>query len=163
MRDSRGWTPEVSDAVWADLRPKIDKFGFAVIGIFDPDSGGDANWAYTVGLSSRGMAELVMHGLPMELLHGWVNRVGHTSLERGADEELGRRNDSSLLWLIPVDEPLDPRYPLSLARHWAAAHDQPLRAIQLVWADLENRWPWDDDFDPVLAGLQPVRGTAVPE
>lgn len=132
----------------SDLRRALDEHGWLVVD--GPDGA-----ASTVGLTTRGLPELVVLGLPAEvggaLLHDLAERLLHGDL---ADVEVADGE--------PVDGLLDGRPPVLLTVRQdlpspAAGVFGTARLRQLVWPDRDGRMPWDPgfahaDLQPLLAG-----------
>lgn len=64
-------------------RAQIEEQGFTIIPIFDP-SGEKPNFAYTVGLTHKGLPELIVGGqLDLQLLAQILHHMAHLSIEEG--------------------------------------------------------------------------------
>lgn len=113
-----------------------------------------APYAYTIGLTRRGLPELLVTGVSPYHATWVLNTIARRAL---AGKELvpGRQ-----IWLpagarLELVEVTTPDAHMDMA---VAVEGPGLRAIQLVWADDRRRWPWAADFDG--GGLiQPVLGT----
>ena len=99
-------------------------------------------WAYTVGLTRLGHAELVVTGLPVRRATAYLNAVGDyavstSALMAGDTFALG---DEVFFDIVEVDHPsLHLRVAVDLlGRH--------LHALQLVWRDDRGKTPWDKGF-----------------
>lgn len=125
------------------LRQLIDEHGWAIQGV-EPD-GGRPGWAYTVGLTVKGLPELVVTGVSMshaaELLNFAAGLVTEgTGLPGGLDVEV-----------------------VTVARPWAhlryavTVYGEDIKALQLVYPDTAGRWPWDAGY-AMPGGPQPVLG-----
>lgn len=95
---------------------------------------------YTVGLTAHGHPELIVFGLPPDISRPVLQDLaadliaGRRSLTAGqsADDII----DGHRVLLVPVSEP-DRHLPVA-----AQLHPGNLRALQLVWPDRHERWPW---------------------
>ncbi|RSD13510.1 DUF4262 domain-containing protein [Amycolatopsis eburnea] len=110
-------------------------------------------WAYTIGLSGYGLPELVTTGLPLEEAAELLNDLASHTLHASPPEP-GERiplRDGPVVEVVPLTEP-------SAHLVFAVALYGPeIRALQLVHADEQGRWPWSPDFRDGRGG-QPVLG-----
>jgi hypothetical protein len=110
-------------------------------------------YAYTVGLAGHDRPELVVTGLPYDRAAALLNGIAGQFLETGppAPGDLVPLPGGQRAEIVRVAEP---------AVHLvvAAALGAPgFSALQLVYADDQGRWPWDQDFRGGRGG-QPVLG-----
>jgi Domain of unknown function (DUF4262) len=135
----------------AYLTGLMAEFGWAVQGVerdrIHPP------WAYTVGLTLRGLPELVLTGLPLRRAAGLLNEVAghvaHAEAPKPGDQIPWR--DGPLMEIVKVAEP---------SAHLVMAVElfgTDLRALQVVHADDRGHWPWDVGYRGVRGG-QPVLG-----
>ncbi|MDT7803783.1 MAG: hypothetical protein QOI78_7216 [Actinomycetota bacterium] len=110
-------------------------------------------WAYTVGLSGYGLPELVVTGLPLRAAANLLNDMASHSVH-AAPPDPGERiplRGGPRIEVVPLAEP-------SAHLVFAVALYGPeIRALQLVHADDQGRWPWSPDFRDGFGG-QPVLG-----
>ncbi|WP_112268774.1 DUF4262 domain-containing protein [Lentzea terrae] len=135
----------------ATLRRCIDARGWAVQAV-ERDRA-HPPWAYTVGLTVRGLPELVVTGLPVlaagRLLDDTAEHFSHSCVPSP-----GQR------FSLPGGPLLEV---VRVARPWAhllvsaRLYGEGIAALQLVHADESGRWPWDRSYAGVLGG-QPVLG-----
>lgn len=135
----------------ATLRRCIDARGWAVQ-VVERDRA-HPPWAYTVGLTVRGLPELVVTGMPVlaagRLLDDTAEHLSHSCVPSP-----GRR------FSLPGGPLLEV---VRVARPWAhllvsaRLYGEGIAALQLVHADESGRWPWDRSYAGVLGG-QPVLG-----
>jgi len=133
------------------LRDGVADRGWLVQGV--EGSGSYPPWAYTIGLSGYGLPELVVTGLPMleaaELLNDLALHALHAS-PPSPGEQIPLRG-GPLIEVVPLAEP-------SVHLVFAVALYGPeIRALQLVHADPQGRFPWSPDYRDGRAG-QPVLG-----
>jgi hypothetical protein len=110
-------------------------------------------WAYTVGLTPRGLPELVVTGMPLleagRLLDDTAEHLAHT-----CPPSPGQR------FAPPGGPQLEV---VRVARPWAhlvvaaRLYGEGIQALQLVHADSGGRWPWEAGYGGVPGG-QPVLG-----
>jgi hypothetical protein len=139
---------ESYERVVADLAETVREHGWAVRVVYG--EGQRPPWAYTVGLGASGLPELVVTGLPaeraVELLNDWAEHL----LESGVAPAPGERPAAALEYAEVAE-------PDAHLVHAVALYGEGRRAVQLVWADEEGRWPWE----PGVGG-QPVLGARSP-
>src|SRR2546423_1074392 len=125
----------------------IDRVGWAVTAVVptadDPGSG----FAYTVGLTAKGLPELVIAGLDptiaMALLNDLAGRVYHhaaqfTHGQRIADLLVGY---DAVIVAGPATDDLRP------ATAYARYSAEQVRLQQVVWPDQHGRFPWDAGYE----------------
>ncbi|HTQ17285.1 DUF4262 domain-containing protein [Mycobacterium sp.] len=131
-----------------ELHSKVLKNGWAVQYI-ESDR---RPFAYTVGLTQRGLPELLVTGVVPRRAVRMLNSAAQQALEVGTPSP-GMRFTLSIgrhVELVEINHP-------DVHLKFAVALYGPLRALQLVWADERDRWPWSADFDDGR-GTQPVLG-----
>lgn len=142
------------EKVLEQILARIARDRFATVGVHG--SRCTAEFTYTVGLTEHGLPELIVTGQRPELANRLVRLWGDYLL----DESLvlpgeWLHAEPFVLEAVQVKEP---------QQHLRVAHrfygDQ-LRALQLVWADPDGRWPWDPGFRARSAG-QPLLGDRGP-
>lgn len=136
----------------ASLDDMIARYGWAVQGVFgSPDAPG---FSYTVGLSQKGLPEIIVFGLPPQVAHVFLNSLGRRFTTDGVpplDVDLLDVAERYPARLVPVPRPAADQY------LYQALHRYPeYTAVQLVWTDEHSRYPWDDGFDPALVSRQPI-------
>ncbi len=146
--------PKPTDEGDRKLLENVEKYGWHVVLIT-----GDKNtpgWAFSVGLyHTFKHPEIVIFGLPKDRMHAFINCIGNDV--RGGKVYRSGVGDTELLpgyttmfeavekiWYGPV---------LGWATWFYDGDDFP--ALQCIWPDKNNRFPWDEDFEPLLAADQP--------
>ena len=137
----------------ARMAGMVEEYGWAIQGVE-----GDRvhpPWAYTVGLTLRGLPELVVTGVRLlkarDLLNEWAYEAVHRG-ERLAPGQLLRCPHGSEVEIVELAHP-----DAHLATAVALFQGATLRALQLVWSDDRGHWPWDVGFRSRRGG-QPVLG-----
>ena len=129
----------------------IEKYGWAVQGI---EAGKNTPaWGYTVGLSGRGLPELVVTGLkPARLMTLLNDLAAHATHAEGPKpgSQVQLRN-GPLLEFVELSEPS--AHLFTAVRMFGPQ----IRAIQAVHADDRGQWPWSRGFRGGRGG-QPVLG-----
>lgn len=137
----------------ADMRDKVAKHGWGVVGVFPTPGDPGPGFAYTVGLSEKGLPELVMYGLPTEVAHDIVNMVAKSMVDKESAPPVGEPIygvASAPLMPIGLKDATDLSMVCSLYGSVASA-------IQLVWPDKAGAWPWDEHYS-ISADKQPILG-----
>lgn len=125
----------------------IRDVGWAVMGIGPGPT--TPPFAYTAGLTERGFPELFISGLPIEVMHTFLNQLGRRIVDRGAGFHHGQRltdiaQDGYETMLIDGHAHRGDPAPLSFA---AARYGYPLRVQQMVWQDEKRHYPWEPGYD----------------
>ena len=136
------------DDVYAEQRKYVEKFGQGIIGVFaaedDPNKDGFVPFMYTVGRSERGKPDLVIYG-PLRPEHAGtiLNMVDefdkHTPVKAGdrLGGLIGTADGTPYdLTLIDVD-------PEECEMNVALAMYDDVTAMQVVWPDDDNKFPWE--------------------
>jgi hypothetical protein len=131
----------------------ISKVGFGFIpGTYKKPSGEDVPFLYTVGMAAHGLPEIVISGLPHELA-GQSLQDTATLLLQGeirtnvADDRFLQELD---VYFVPV-----PSEKAALLLEIATARaGAPVDAIQIVWPDAFNKFPWDADCTEKIRSMQ---------
>src|SRR3954447_13322413 len=123
-------------------RKLIDRHGHAVQAVMGtPTSPG---WAYTVGLHRHGLPELIIvGGLTVADQHGILNELA-LRMRAGERFEAGERESTLLVGFEAVFvEVAD-----ASTEDFAVANrlQSGFRALQVVWPDHDNRFPWEPGY-----------------
>jgi hypothetical protein len=138
------------------MRGLITTHGWAVQGVYRDRL--HPPWAYTLGLTARGLPELVVTGMQVRhatcLLNEIASHVLHAELPRPGERM--PLAGGPLIEFVTVTEP---------AAHLNLAVDlygpQIIQAVQIVHADDRGHWPWDRYYRGIRGG-QPVLGIRSP-
>lgn len=134
------WVRGYREELWRLLK----RYGWVVQHV-SPDGPGEYDYAYTVGLSSRGIPEMVIFGLPTRVAQTILNAAARRAL--GGDVPAPGTVIRGLVqgYGLAVLEVRDVRG-LALVHDVVEAGGLP-RACQLVFPDREGRWPWSAGSD----------------
>jgi hypothetical protein len=137
------------------LLEDIASHGWHVIRV--PERGVTPGWAFTIGLyRSFQHPELVIFGLPLEVMHRILNQLGDDvakGLEFSAHSESDRVLENYTCAFRPVASPwLRPFLGYAL---WFYSNEA-FPALQCLWPDRAGHLPDDPAFDPDLKSLQPL-------
>jgi len=123
----------------------IEEFGCSVVSVKRTQHG--LGWSYTIGVfDTCGQPELIAVGLVPETAHFALNAAAKL-LRAGVDLTSGRHGD--LVGEVECEfRPVDPKW-IEQLMGWAMWYyggiDFPV--LQVVYPDLENRFPTDEGFD----------------
>ena len=105
-------------------------------------------YANTIGLTDRGLPELLVTGLSPQRAARLLNRVAQRAVD-GDPPSAGMQLTvcaGPLVEIIEVEHP-DPHMNFGLV-----FYGNELRALQLVWSDARGRWPWTRTFNDGRGG-----------
>ena len=136
------------------IEADIAKYGWHVIKVMEDDEG--PGFAYSIGLHrSFGHPEVIVFGLPLDLMHRMVNTIG-AEVRRGERFAAGSRSDAVL-----VGRPVEFR---SVAAGWLDEffgqairyHGGPAcAALQCCWPDRAGRFPGQAGVEAGCRAAQP--------
>lgn len=163
---SDDWDPATLDAYDRRMLGLVEKFGFAVQGVF-PDTnsgGGEPGFCYTVGLAAQRLPELILFGLPPTVAQSLLNDLG-SRMRAGTTQVAAGDTVWGLVRGYPVRlvEVTDSREHLTISNRFAGGPSA-VAALQVVFPDAQGRWPWESESGvsglPVL-GPVPAEGREV--
>lgn len=133
----------------------IEKFGLSVILIQATDY--LPSFAYSIGLWQKfGHPEIICFGLSIETLHGLINDAAEM-VKNGGTIETGKQYDdffeSDTTEFVKVDSRNLPDY-FGTAIDFYDSGD--FSALQLVWTDRNNKFPWNEGFEKEYIYKQPL-------
>lgn len=136
-------------------KTNIEKFGLQVITVNNTDY--SPSFAYSVGLfETYNQPEIICFGLPQKLGHEIINDVAEL-IKQGQTIKTKTNYDNifknSRAEFLPVDE-------RNIDDYFGAAlnyYDKiKFPAVQLVWTDRNNKFPWEDNFEEAFLYDQPL-------
>jgi hypothetical protein len=136
-------------------RSDIEKYGLTVIIVKGTDY--LPSFAYSIGLWSKfGHPELISFGLRPETLHSIINIAGDI-VRRGETIQTGKAYtnifERGKAEFVFVDK-------TNLGNYFGYAIDfyntADFPALQLVWTDRNDKFPWDNGFESEFAYRQPL-------
>ena len=134
---------------------QIGEHGWAVPAINSDDP--QPSWAYSVGMwLTCQSAELVICGVPVRNAAGIINAIGSRvadGYEIGSDEVLTDVCPAPLA-VRPVDLSWRKTSLFAVSDEFYGFVRPPY--LQVVWADRNGRFPWEQRFQPGFAGMQPL-------
>ncbi|MBS7565641.1 DUF4262 domain-containing protein [Mucilaginibacter sp. Bleaf8] len=136
-------------------RLNIEKYGLQVIMV--SSTGYLPSFAYSIGLwQNYNHPEIICFGLSNDLGHAIINDVA-AIIKQGERIDTGKEYDdifnASRAAFLPV-APAGVGDYFNAAINYYGHHDFP--ALQLVWTDRNDRFPWEEDFEEVFIYKQPL-------
>lgn len=137
------------------LLSDVAEYGWHVAKILDTDK--TPGWAFSVGLYKNfNHPEIVIFGLDDELMHSVINSVGEDVRDGKSfvvDGLYPDLIDAYSCTFKPVNQ-LWYYHFLGYANWFYDGEDYP--ALQCIWPDKNNRFPWDPAFNPDWLWAQPL-------
>jgi len=133
----------------------IEKFGWSVVMIKETDY--SPAFAYTIGIwETHGKPEIIAFGLDTRSLHILVNQAA--DIYKAGDEIEMKKSyddffDDNNVQFIEVDKDNIPDYFGYAIEYYGSKY---FPAIQFVWTDNQNKFPWEIDFETSLFHKQPL-------
>jgi hypothetical protein len=123
------------------MRGIVAEHGHAVQQVA-PDEG--LGWSYTIGLHAAGLPELIiMGGLALDGQRRTLNGLAER-MRAGESLPIGERDPTVLkgfdVTYVEVADTTTEDFAIALRLQ------SDFRALQVVWPDLENRFPWDPGY-----------------
>lgn len=140
-----------------DIRDKIARYGHAVQQV--GGAPGSPVWSYTIGLRAVLLPELIIVGGVAGQAQQQILNTLAARMRTGDELAVGKR-DPAVLEGVEVTylEVADTTTELfTIANHVQSA----FRALQVVWPDTENRFPWEPGYG-FAPGAQPLLGEPPP-
>jgi Domain of unknown function (DUF4262) len=139
----------------AKLAADIEKFGWSVMLL--EATGYLPSFAYTIGLwKNYNHPEIISFGLNTETLHLIINDASEI-VKSGTIIEIGKiYNDffeDSATQFIDVESQNIPDY-FGQAINYYKTNE--FKAIQLVWTDRNNSFPWENNYEKEFEFIQPM-------
>ncbi|MCH7391140.1 DUF4262 domain-containing protein [Acinetobacter dispersus] len=144
------------DALINTIKLNIEKYGLQVIGISATDY--LPSFSYSIGLfESYQHPEIICFGLPTDLAHTIINDVANL-IKNGEKIALNQEYGDQIFketraQFLPVDVKNIEDYFGAALNYYQ--HDN-FSALQLVWADRNNKLPWEDGFEEEFIYDQPL-------
>lgn len=130
---------EARNAHVGELWRLVKRHGWAVQHVL-ASGAGEVDYAYTVGLTGRGLPELVIFGLGHDAARSVLNAVAGRLVAGEQVEAPARLRGVVKGYDVTVMTVTDFQL-LPLA--FKVAGVPSIRALQIVWPDGQGRWPWE--------------------
>ena len=141
-------TEQIRDVIEGD----IARVGWSLMGI---GAGEDfPTFLYTVGLKDYSLPDIIVVGLPPQWIGGFINEFIE-SLVEGKKLEMGKTYEDVLNGFPVRVGAVSEEWKEELMTATGARHRDGFEAIQLIWADKNNNFPGDKDYD-IPAERQPL-------
>lgn len=135
----------------------IARVGWSDMGIFPAKGQSGLPFNYTVGFKERDHPEVLIMGLDMQTMHGILGVV-YNQIKSGTrfipDTYYNFVLNGHRVAFLEIKEPLDTGYPMTMCRHLEGE----FKALQLVWPDAKDQFPWHEDFEKKLLDRQVLLG-----
>ena len=150
------------DASDRKLLSSIERVGWHVVMV--PEEGNTPGWAFSVGLfQSFSHPEVVVFGLPLELSGQVINSIGE-EIRAGKTFEAGSEHREILDEVRCTFRHVNARWYrafLGASGWYYRGPDFP--ALQCIWPDRKQNYPWEPGFDLTWLWAQPLLFEAEPE
>lgn len=143
------------DELLLQTKNNIDKFGLQVIMV--SGSNYSPSFAYSIGLfETYHQPEIICFGLPQKLGHEIINDVA-ALIKKGDTIKTGTNYDnifknSRAEFLAVDDRNIDDYFGAALKYYDKIKFP----AVQLVWTDRNDKFPWEDNFEKEFLYDQPL-------
>ena len=137
-----------------DTELNIEKYGLQVIMV--KPTAYLSSFAYSVGLSKTyNHPEIIIFGLSNDLGHEIINDVAEL-IKKGEIIEIGKIytnifKNSKATFLRVDKRNIEDYFGVALEYY----NETPFDAIQLIWTDRNDKFPWEENFEEVFDYIQP--------
>lgn len=136
------------------IKGDIERVGWSAIGVFGDEHG--PSFTYSVGLSLKGLPELLMVGVPSQAAHAFMAQYIEAMDRDGVldDKTVSTEyaaNDFRLAFCDVDSRAACEHYMFQALEYLGSV---PPRVQQLVWADKANVLPFEAGCDPRMAEMQ---------
>ena len=146
------------DAADQKVLDDIMRVGWSDIGVFPTKEETGLPFNYTVGLTLLEHPELIIMGMENAQAHG-VLRAACQRIKVGAQFKANTYSDQVLQGLrvafLEVKDMYDEAFPMNMVGHLGMPNPT---ALQIIWPDREDRFPWHEDFDEEFRDRQFLLG-----
>lgn len=148
------------DGMEEGLEAMIAAFGHAVVATRIDVPEGELSMSFTVGLSRRGLPELMTFALPDHVAQALLNTSADRLSAGQLPTDVGLAEIASPLDVVFKVAAIEKVRRVSLAIEALAGVHAP-EVLQMVWPDKSGLFPWDAGFDESLRTRQPILYGAV--
>lgn len=123
-----------------------------------PEAEGTPGWAFSIGLHHTfGHPEVVVFGLPLEVMHEAINTLGAAVREGAIFEADTRHDDVAFAGVACAFRTVQRRWyaPFLGYATWFY-RGKTFPALQCFWPDKAGRFPWEASGDSRVEQLQPL-------
>ncbi len=148
---------ERMDALDLKILGDVAKHGWSDMSIFPVKGHEGLPFNYTVGFSILEHPEILILGLDHIQMHGILGGV-YEKVKEGQkfrpDVYFTEVLSGYRTAFVEIPDPVDNDYPMTMTRRLLGD----FKALQMVWPDEQDRFPWHEDFDPRLRNQQVLLG-----
>jgi hypothetical protein len=146
------------DALDLKVIEDIEKHGWSDMSIFPVEGHPGLPFNYTVGFSTHhDQPELLIMGMDHRQMHGVLSSA-FARMEDGERFRAGEYFNEVLVEhrvaFVEIAHPVDTEYPMTMTRRLMGD----FKALQLVWPDMNDRFPWHVGFDKDYLDHQELLG-----
>ncbi|MFY9561320.1 MAG: DUF4262 domain-containing protein [Terriglobales bacterium] len=133
----------------------VETYGCHIVQV--REEGGFPGWSYTIGFSDvLGCPELIVIGLKDSVAHSLLNECARR-LQQGVRLQPGCRERELLSNVDCEFRDVEKRWLRQTMGYAVWFYDgDDFTALQCVYPDLDNHFPWDEDFDAKWRNRQPL-------
>jgi hypothetical protein len=141
-----------------DIQRFLENPGWAVIGVFADEANGVPGFSYTVGLTAKGLPELITLGLPEDSARHILNDAARRLLagERFESGQILHELANLPLSVRLVDDANARSTAYSAFRHFPDG----CRFLQLVWPNRSGAFPGDPECEQRFVDIQDIARVA---
>ena len=137
---------------FVELLALIERYGWAIRHVMGNPESGAAPFSYTVGLTALDHPELVATGLPFDVAQSSLNSAG-LLVKEGAILENGLVTDAlsesgTVTFMTATD--------VSGLAAVREVYGDNVHALQLIWPDSSNHYPWDAGYNNPTSAQPPL-------
>jgi len=152
-------TEDRFDQIRAKGEEMIRRHGWMVQSVSPTQEQPGISYNYSIGLHAKGLPEILVIGLPLQIGHALVNDIVKLVMARKTMGstfvgDIAHPKWPTHFFLIEAQSDKAAEYALGAD----ARSDGVAKYIQIVWPDKEGRFPWNPDATPEFRDAQPVLG-----
>lgn len=148
---------ERRDALDLKVLGDIEKHGWSDMSIFPVEGHEGLPFNYTVGFARVNQPELLIMGMDHRQMHGILGSA-YEQMKDGVRFRAGEYFHGVLIEhrvaFVEIADPVDTEYPMTMTRRLMGD----FTALQLVWPDMNDRFPWHVGFDKDYLDHQELLG-----
>ena len=144
----------------AQLESIIHRSGWAVQGVFPTEESPGPHFCYSIGLHDKGLPELLVFGLPLNIGQALINDVARMLMARQQESQalpLGKNsleNWPTPFILLEAEAALAEPYATGARRRSQGKASY----LQVCWPDKAGRFPWQPGVNAGFLEAQPLLG-----
>lgn len=136
----------------------IKNFGWHAVYVFADED--NPPFLYTIGLEETfGHSELIIFGLTVEQSHAvvvpYIEKLIREDKKKIEPYSVDKTMNSAPVYFAPVEEKYISKY-FGMAINHYSLFGRDFEAMQMIWPDTKNNFPFDEDFEDKFKGYQPI-------